>query len=151
MAIKTCAVCGVGFKSSPSDKTVTCSKDCSRVRKSLAHMDVRNKWADAARQRLARQGQTSNLAMGGAAAQKSPLAGPYETNRNAKTWVLRSPEGQVYRVRNLALWLRQHGDMLDGTPAQAKAGIIAVKQSLTGKRRDAVGAWKGWELLEWGD
>ncbi|HEY0267653.1 MAG TPA: hypothetical protein VGC12_00300 [Methyloradius sp.] len=81
------------------------------------------------------------------AALQSPVSGPFESNHQALTWVLQSPDGITYKFRNLRLWLRQHVEMLDGTPEQAHAGIMQIKRSMQGKTKRPVSQWKGWRLL----
>ena len=145
--IKRCAICGKEFSSPPSDNKRACSAECSRVLRSRSHKGVSNAWSDESRVRLRNRGRSSNLALGTPAARKSPVSGPFETNRNAKEWVLVSPDGKVYEARNLSLWLREHADMLDGTPEQARCGLAQVKRSTEGKTKRTVGSWKGWKVV----
>ncbi|MEK8128636.1 hypothetical protein WMW72_12035 [Paenibacillus filicis] len=81
----------------------------------------------------------------------SPLTGRFETHMHAKEWVIQSPDGEIYRCRNLKNWIREHIDMFDGTLNQAWDGIVKIKYSAQGKRKNPVSQWKGWRLLEWGD
>lgn len=147
--IKYCVICGAAFKSSPTEKKITCGPTCSTERKRQTHTGLTFSWSEEARQRKAAAGMTDNLRRGTLAAQASPIAGPYETNRNALTWVIQSPNGKVYTVRNLTLWLRQHAEMLDGTPKQAMAGFMQIKRCVEGKTKRATTQWKGWRLLQW--
>lgn len=147
--IKRCVICGADFKASPSSKKITCSRACSAERKRQTHTGITFSWSAEARQRKAAAGMNDNLRKGTPAAQTSPKAGAYETNQNALTWVIQAPDGQVYTVRNLSLWLRKHAEMLDGTPEQAKAGIIQIRRCVEGKTKRAVTQWKGWRLLRW--
>ncbi|HML33878.1 hypothetical protein [Sporomusa sphaeroides] len=149
MITRHCVICGTPFPAYPSDKKVTCSKECSTENKRRTHTGKSNQWSVEARQRKSAEGMTDNLKKGTPAAKASPIAGPFETNQNALTWVLKSPEGEIYEVRNLALWLREHADMLDGTPEQAEAGIKQIKRSMEGKTKRTVAQWKGWRLIEW--
>ena len=111
---KHCPICGKEFKSPPSSKKVTCSKECSSINKSNTHQGKRNKWSDESRQRVSALGMTDNLRKGTPAAQGSPIAGPFETNRNAKEWRLMAPDGTIYEVLNLALWLRNNAHFIIG-------------------------------------
>ena len=86
--VRYCVICGEPFKAPPSSKKITCSKPCSLVRKSQSHMGKRNQWSVEARQRLAAKGQTENLRKGTLAARQSPVAGPFETNQEAKIWAV---------------------------------------------------------------
>lgn len=49
--IKKCVICGEGFPSPPSSKKITCSRECSLIRKSQSHMGKSNAWSGAALQR----------------------------------------------------------------------------------------------------
>ncbi len=148
--IKSCIVCGDEFKCSPSDKKITCgAAACVAERRRLSHVGKRNAWSDESRWELAAKGKTANLQKGTAAARVSPIAGPFETNRNALTWTLEAPDGQRYTVRNLNLWLKNNAPLLDGTPEQARAGIMQMKRSVEGKTKRAVSQWKGWRLIKY--
>lgn len=91
---KTCPICGRSFPCPPSDKTVTCGKDCSRIHRSRMHQGKSNIWSDEARKQLAKKGQTDNLKLGTAA--------------GVKTWHLISPGGKHYRFKNLAHWAMEN-------------------------------------------
>ncbi|MGO0058670.1 hypothetical protein ACTID9_01155 [Brevibacillus fluminis] len=106
-------------------------------------------WGEASKKALAERGQTPNLKKGTPAAQRSPKSGPFETNRNALIWTIRSPEGATYTFRNLNLWLRENADVLPGTVDQARAGFGQIKRSRLGKTKRPVGSWKGWTLVCW--
>jgi len=81
-----------------------------------------------------------------------PLLRAGEQNCNAKTWIIRSPTGQVYECRNLLNWCREHADLLDGSPRQAWDGLAKIKYSMQGKRtRCPSKSWKGWTLITWGE
>src|SRR5690242_7125100 len=43
----------------------------------------------------------------------SPIAGPFETHFAAREWSLISPDGTVYRFKNLSLFIRQHAQLFD--------------------------------------
>jgi hypothetical protein len=69
----------------------------------------------------------------------------------ALSWRIQAPDGSIYECHNLLHWLREHEDMLDGTPMQAWNGISKIKYSAQGKRKKPVSQWKGWKLLSWGE
>lgn len=134
--MKICVVCGALFPDPPSNATKTCSSECS-----IEH-----------RKRLAAAGvNEAALAAAHRAIPLRPLTGRYETHVNAKTWVIQAPDGEVYRCRNLKLWLINHAEMLDGTVSQAMDGFVKMKQTMLGKARRPLSQWKGWRLLEWSD
>lgn len=99
--IRKCVICGKDFKCSPSDKTVTCSKECSRINKIQKHKGKRNEWSENSRENLRKLGQTENLRKGTEAAKKSPNSGRFESNVNAIDWHLISPEGKHYCFHSL--------------------------------------------------
>lgn len=148
--IRQCVVCGKDFKCSPSDKTVTCSKECSRINKSRTHQGKRNVWSDESRKRLSDQGQTDNLLKGTEAAKKSPNSGRFETNVNAIIWKLTSPEGKVYICKNLHLWVRNNCslfglDETDGSVQKIYAGLRHAKRGFEGKETTKTCTYKGWK------
>lgn len=133
---KTCVVCGEKFADSLSNPTVTCSPECSSENRRRLHAS--GTYNDATKAMIEVR-------------LNHPLLGQYETHINAKTWVIQAPDGNVYRCRNLKLWLREHEEMIDGTVQQAWDGITKIKYSMQGKRKDKSHQWKGWRLIEWGE
>lgn len=139
MIQRKCVICGKAFECYRSDNKVTCSKECSRERQRLRIKQHPIKWGDEAKARAAQRGQTANLKLGAAAAQQSPIAGRFETNQEAKVWILVDPAGREYTVRNLLLWAREHTDLFDKPPGDKSAqqiagGIRAIAQTLRGNR-----------------
>lgn len=133
---RECVICGTLFPTPPSAETVTCSPACSTAnRKQLAAAGVNDTGLQKAHERLP----------------ESPLTGRFETHIHAKEWVIQSPDGRIYKCRNLKNWLREHEGLLDGTVKQAWDGITKIKYSMQGKRKFKSSQWKGWRLLEWGD
>ena len=148
MAKTPCAICGAVFDAPPSANRVTCSKACSKIFRSRKHLGKRNVWNQESRKKLSARGQTDNLRLGAAAAMASPKSGAFETNVNAKIWVLRSPDNRIFTVRNLNHFIRTNPELFDGTMEQAETGIRAMRQWQTGKCKRPVTQWKGWELLD---
>lgn len=132
---RACVICGKLFQTPPSAGIVTCSPECS-----TAH-----------RQQMHKAGRYDGMQAALAAHVDDPRFHPGIENMNAKVWVIRSPGGQTHECRNLMHWLREHADMLDGTPGQAWDGIVKIKYSMQGKRRNPSRSWKGWTLIDWGD
>lgn len=150
--IKQCVVCGKEFKCSPSDKIVTCSKECSRINKSRTHIGKSNTWTEESRKKLSEQGVTANLKKGTEAAKKSPKSGRFETNINAHGWHIVSPERNHYIFRNLFKWARENCDLfgLEKTEANAKKiarGILHAKAGTLGKPYANTCTYKGWEVI----
>ena len=133
---KICIVCGKEFYDAPSNDTVTCGDECSKIHRQ--QMYINGVYA-------------GTLEKAHEVAKTHPLTGRFETNMHAKNWKIQSPAGEIFECRNLKNWLREHEDMLDGTVAQAWDGISKIKYSMQGKRKHPSGQWKGWRLLEWGD
>lgn len=145
---KNCVICGVVFTASPTDKKVTCGKPmCVRTNKSRTHTGKPHPWSQEARQHRSAQGKTPNLQLGTAAAKLSPLAGPFETNQEAKFWWIVSPDGDRYHLRNLRKFCRDHPHLFASHPWQnAYAGLRQVQAWLMGKTPRTVSQWKGWTL-----
>ncbi len=150
--IKQCVICGEDYKASPSDKRATCGKsECIRVNKSRTHKGKHNTWSEESRRNLSVRGQTANLSKGTPAAQQSPIAGSFETNQNAKDWVLISPDGKEYKCRNLNLWCKNNCKLFDRTPVQIAAGFRQIKLYYEGKTKRTVASYLGWTLRDWGE
>jgi hypothetical protein len=150
-----CPICGTAVQRNASDKRRTCgAADCVRAWRAqicptLLSAPRAAYWTPERRAEKSSQGQTDSLQKGTAAAQASPKAGPYETNQNALTWTLLSPDNQIYTVRNLALWCRDNAAILPSTPKNACAGIRFLKLSQMDKTKRPVSSWHGWRLLSW--
>lgn len=149
MSVRRCVICGAEFNAPPSSNKVTCSTPCRRERARRAATGRKRTWSEEKRARYKARGPSPNLKLGTPAARNSPKSGPFETNQNALVWTIRSPEGVAYTVRNLKLWLREHAEILPGTPEQAWAGIMQIKRSMDGKTKRPVTQWKGWTLINW--
>ena len=137
---RRCVICGAEFDTPPSNNKITCSKACSRVRKSQTHTGKSNVWSaekrDSARQAATR---TGNLKHGAAAALKLPEGQRGPQNREAKIWYLRDPEGNEVVAVNLLDWARQHVSDFGMEPTDRSARSIAsgfrqIKRSMDGKR-----------------
>jgi len=134
--VKSCIICGESFQAPPSSEKVTCSPSCSTEnRRQIAAAGINTPAIQKAHEQLPH----------------SPLTGQFETHMHAKTWVIQSPTGEVYRCRNLKLWLRENEDLLDGTVKQAWDGFAKMKASQLGRRKRPLNQWKGWRLLEFSD
>lgn len=138
-AWRVCPICKKLFPAPPSSNAVTCSKECSAQWKSIVHRDVSNRWTYESKTKLSECGQTNNLKLGTAAAQQSPISGPFETNQEAKIWVLIDPAGKETTVRNLLKWARENTELFDKPPGdrsarQISAGFRQIAQTMAGNR-----------------
>lgn len=140
---KICIICGTEFKSPPSSKKITCSKKCSSVRKSISHIGKHNDWGDEARLAQSKKGFTPNLQKGTDVAKKSPKSGRFETNVNAKTWVLCSPNNVIYTIRNLNKFCRDNETLFNTPWRNSSSGIRAILR----KKGRVPSSYKGWYLL----
>lgn len=150
---KVCPVCRKLFPSPASDKTVTCSKECSFEWKRITHERVSNQWNETAKERKRQEGQTDNLKMGTEAAKKSPIAGRFETNQEAKIWTLVDPSGNEIVVRNLSMWARENTERFgkpegDKSARQIVHGFYAISQTLKGERKTPSMTYFGWTLKD---
>lgn len=133
---KICVVCGKEFYASPTSGKKTCSKECERLGR------INN----------GKQGPyVKTIALAQGAAQKSPNSGQYETNAVAKSWVIQSPEGKVYKINNLSLWARENETILPSSAKLFAAGIRDIKRSEQGKKKRGSSQYKGWLLLSWSE
>lgn len=159
--IRKCIICGSEFQTSPSNNKITCSRECSAVRKSQSHTGKSNKWSEEKREsaRVA-AAKTGNLRNGTAAAMKLPEGQRGEENRNAMIWHLRDPEGNPVIVTNLLHWARLHAqdyfgmDPTDRSGEVISSGFKNIKRSMEGKlhrngKPYSVYSYKGWTLVAW--
>lgn len=84
--------------------------------------------------------------------QKSALTGPYETNKSAERWKLRSPNrGEIFEFTNLSHFLRNHSDLFDPEDLVARKGGMCRAygglKSLSPRRTKTNGSWKGWQWV----
>lgn len=148
---KVCPICRKLFPSPESDKTVTCSKECSYEWKSRTHDGVSNKWSEESKAKKRELGQTDNLKLGTPAAMSSPIAGRFETNQEAKIWNLVDPSGNEIVVRNLTMWARENTERF-GKPEGGKSakqivhGFYAIAETLRGTRKTPAMTYFGWTL-----
>lgn len=92
-----------------------CKCDCGAefdiIRTSLTGSRPPRSCKKCSHQRLGKsRGYTKNLQKGVDGAKKSPNSGAFETNVNAKHWVLKAPDGKLYEIDNLANFIRERGD-----------------------------------------
>lgn len=148
--IRKCIICGTNFKCSPSDKKITCSKVCSVERKRQSHKGKSNQWSLESRFKKSIEGQTNNLRKGTPAALISPRSGSFETNINAKDWILIDPDGNEHQIRNLNLWCKNNAyDLFGREPEQVRAGFLQIKRSMQGKRpKNPAMYYMGWSLKD---
>jgi hypothetical protein len=153
MITRKCLICGAEFTCYPSDKRVTCGRpECVRENRRKSHKGVSNHWGEAARRKKSAQGLTDNLRAGTPAARKSPIAGRFETNREAKFWRVRSPEGKIYEFTNLRLWARDNCELFGKPKSELSAqqiahGFYSVYMAQRGVGLHHTITYKGWMLL----
>lgn len=148
MAVRACVVCGASFDAPPSSKKIACSPACASEQKRRSHVGKPHPWSDAAKERLAAKGQTANLQLGTSAARQSPIAGPFETNQEAKRWWLVDlTTERRYELRNLRKFCRDNSHLFAPDPWEnAYAGLRQVQAWLMGKKTRTVSRWKNWTL-----
>ena len=159
---KICPVCGKEFYAPPSSKKITCSKECASKRKSDTNTGKTFRWSDAARQRYSQSPAHIQQAKGQAAeAAKASMALPESQkgsqHRDAKVWIVKSPDNTIIKIVNITQWARENYQLfepyttdIDATVKRIKAGFSAMASSMAGYRNDTghkVGQYKGWQLL----
>ena len=83
-------------------------------------------------------------------AKNSPKSGRFETNVNAKSWVLVAPDGTRHECINLSFWARAHTELFGFEPGDKSArkiihGFTNLAQVFYGTRT-GVYTYKGWRL-----
>lgn len=150
--IKKCLVCGKEFKCSPSDKIVTCSRQCLSIRR--GQVSRGRKLSNKARANMSEAAKKKesydNLKKGTPAAQKSPKSGRFDTNINAKDWVLISPEGIRYECHSMINFIRKNPELFgingdDESVNRCAAGIRTIKGNILHGRRGHT--YHGWTVI----
>ena len=134
--LKICPVCGNQFADSPSNTTVCCSPKCSKMHRIDLHKS--GAYNDSISRMLSEKDKFWSCHTGA-------------NHINAKHWILLSPDGKIYECQNLQNFIRGNPDLFDGTLKQAYDGIIKIKASMQGKRKNPCFTWKGWKLIDWND
>ena len=149
--IKKCVVCGKEYSCSPTDKILTCSSECSRKRRSesLKGKEVKQHTREKLSEIAKGKGYTENLKKGTPAALKSPRSGRFETNVNAKDWILISPAGVRYECHSLSNFIRNNPDIfgMDGSDEEVRKftnGLRAIKCNILHNRRGQ--SFHGWTI-----
>ncbi|MGN0624593.1 MAG: hypothetical protein ACI4JA_11690 [Oscillospiraceae bacterium] len=112
--IKSCVECGKKFACPPSSKKITCSKECSRKRRSRLLKGHEVSPEARAKISAASKGVFNKaLLLGTFAAQASPKAGRFDTHSCARDWILVSPENKKYYCTNLSNFIRNHLELFE--------------------------------------
>lgn len=119
-----------------------CRCDCGRECQAAAN-NLKNGHTTSCGCRLS-EIQTREIAPRMIAKDASPRAGKFETNVHAADWILQRDGGTVWRVRNLALFVRRRPELF-GLSAGDDAAAAAAARGLydAGSRG---GTWHGWEV-----
>ena len=154
--IRNCTECGAEFTCSPSDKKVTCSKECSRQRRSrlLQKHEVTESTRQAISKTAKKQDRSTVLSKGTPAAMQSPKAGRFVTNSSAKKWYLINPDGRRYVCINLNQFIREHAADF-GVPVDSDkdvdriAGCFRTVKCLIKQGKNCT--IYGWSIVDWDD
>lgn len=142
--VRICRTCGKVFACEPSTRKLTCSSQCSSLRKTATHTGVSNKWSDRGRanaQKAAKK--TRNFVRATAAATAAYHANP-EGYHEAKEWIVVDPEGKCHHVVNLSHWLRSR--LGEDHGRKVYNGLRQVARSMRGKTKRPVYRSHGWTL-----
>jgi len=125
-------------------------------------MGKSNQWSEEAHRRLSNarkaQGYSDSAKAGLAAAMALPDGQRGPQHRDAKLWVLISPDGQEHYVINLKDWARKHAEWFDFVQDDTdrdrvahniRTGIGQIVRSMKQQRKHPVYTYKGWQLGDW--
>lgn len=154
--IKKCVQCKAEFYAPPSSKKITCSKECSSAhRKEMLtgvkrSEEVKENMSKSAKERQSFQ----NLSKGTPSAKVSAKGGRFETNSNAKGWVLLSPDKKVYKCVNLQEFIRKNIELFeceltDENVSRISHGFYRAKKNI--KENSNTITYKDWTILSWRD
>ena len=71
----------------------------------------------------------------------------YEKLRMRTEWVLLSPDGEIYEIRNLSRWCEENKEKLYNNPDVAKKILYSIRTAYK-KRTFTPKSWRGWTLIE---
>lgn len=71
----------------------------------------------------------------------------YEKLRMRTEWVLLSPDGEIYEIRNLSRWCEENKEKLYNNPDVAKKILYLIRAAYK-KRTFTPKSWRGWTLIE---
>ena len=147
--ITKCIICGKEFKSSPSDKVVTCSPECRSERAKRAILErggadilhtpeVRKKIKENPNmkdrmKKLQTIGMTASMELPGS--QKGVQ------NRTGKLWILIDPSGNKHVAINLAQFIRDNSKSFGINPDDEKSihnissGFRVIQKTMLGKNK----------------
>ena len=129
---KICVVCEKPFKDSVTNPTKCCSTACSKINR---------------RQIKSTMANFEKLLPAKKKFQDEHIG---EKNVTAKYWIIQSPDGKTYEIKNLFYFIKSNPELFDGTPKQAFDGFQKIKATATGKRKiNPSHSWKGWRLISW--
>ena len=139
----TCIVCGAVFEQTGKDRIRTCRQTCSEACSTALR---------------SRQAKCNKAMHAPAAVEKAsagrmahPHTGAFESNASAKEWRLRSPTGDIYIFRNLALFLRQNPALFEPDDLRPMRVGCRAQQQLRRLRPEKPAcrqAWKGWTWVD---
>ena len=124
--IKKCCICGKNFRTSPSINKKTCSAECRR-------------------RQMHAIGELRDLDKMNIGKQNSPRCQPDENYFAAKNWQLRSPDGTIYKFRNLANFARKNTELFEN---MAPRKIAILLGALRPERAKKINSWHGWTWAE---
>lgn len=153
---KICPVCGQEFYCSPSDKTITCSPECSSQRRT-AVLTGRNRTAEektAIRQAAIKRGRPQSYDAFIAANAASPKCQRGEMHSAAKKWRIRYIEtGEEHEFTNLAEWIRKNIDRfarksenIDDDIKRISHCFYKIKSNLMHGRNCIT--YTGWQIID---
>lgn len=154
---KKCPVCGKEFPCSPSAKTVTCSPECKRIRRS--QLLIGKKRSEEAKKKISatakKQDRSKNLSLGTPAAMQSEKAGRSPQNSSAKNWTIQNINtGQMYSFSNLQNFIRDNSELFDVDASDENVvrishGFYTIKRNLM-KGKGTV-TYKDWQIIYYSD
>lgn len=161
--IKKCVICGREFEAPPSSKKITCSKECSTIRKERTHTGLHFKVSEQGRlgmkksgEKLLRARKTALLAS--SASMKLPESQKGSQNRTCKVYLLKSPDNTLVRAVGLLPWARENYYLfepastdIEATARRIANGLRAIISNSASRREHPVSFYKGWQILYYGD
>lgn len=161
--VKRCVVCGKEFEAPPSSKKITCSRECSKIRKERVHTGLRWSVSEEGRSHMKKEGAALERARetalaASAIASTIPEGQKGPQNRTCKVYVLKDPDNVLHTVVGLLPWARENYALFEPQSKEPQASAIRISSGFRAiiskspsRINRPVSSYKGWQIIYHGE